>query len=124
MKMSIPANPEAKKLTLDDPVEPELLGKFGQLQQARMQCAERLLDLEQERVRVLRAAANVDAERQKLFEGLLLSRGLPPNFPVEIDGKTGKMNPIHGATPEMVTQMRKEGGAPEAPPNGAGAPPS
>jgi len=118
--MSTPANPEAKKLTLDDPVEPELLGKFGQLQQARMQCAERLLDLEQERVRVLRAAANVDAERQKLFEGLLLSRGLPPNFPVEIDGKTGKMNPIHGVTPDMLAKKEaekaqaQENGAPKA----------
>jgi hypothetical protein len=114
MQMSTPANPtiSEKKLTIDDPVEPELLAKFGQLQQARMQCAERLLDLKQEEVRVLRAAANVDAERQKIFEGLLLSRGLPPNFPVEIDAKTGKMNAIQGVTPDMVAKK-------ETPENGA-----
>lgn len=107
------ANTPDKK-TIDDPVEPELLAKFGQIQQARMQCSERLLDLEQERVRVLRAAANVDAERQKLFEGLLLSRGLPPNFPVEIDAKTGKMNAIQGAAPPAPDMAAKK----EAPENG------
>jgi len=113
--MSTPANPtitEKKQLTIDDPVDPEQLGKFGQLQQARMQCAERLLDLEQEKVRVLRAAANVDAERQKMFEGLLIARGLPPNFPVEIDAKSGKMTPVQGAPSDMVEKK-------EAPENGA-----
>jgi len=114
--MTTPANqPPEKKLTLDDPVDPETLGKFSNLQQARMQCAERLLDLEQERVRVLRAAASVDAERQKIFEGVLLSRGLPPNFPVTIDAQTGKMTPVQGATPDMVSAAK------EAAENGAAA---
>ena len=119
--MSTPTNatPDTKKLTLDDPVDPETLGKFGQLQQARMQCAERLLDLEQERVRTLRAAANIDAERQKMFEGLLLTRGLPPNFPVEIDAKTGKMNPVQGITPDMATKKEASDLAEKAPENGA-----
>jgi hypothetical protein len=87
---------DKKKLTLDDPVDAETLGALGQLQQRRLQCAERLLDLEQEKIRVLRMAAGVDAERQKAFEGLLVSRGLPPNFPVNIDAETGKMSPIQG----------------------------
>ena len=104
--MTTPATQPEKKLTLDDPIDSETLGKLGQLQQARLQCADRLLDLEQERVRILRAAAQVDAERQKVFEGVLLSRGLPPNFPVTIDGATGKMTPIPGASPEIIANRQ------------------
>lgn len=91
--------PDAKKLSPDDPVDADTLVKFGQLQASRMQCAERLLDLEQERVRVLRAAASLDTERQRIFESILVARGLAPNFPVEIDAKTGKITLVQAAEP-------------------------
>lgn len=99
---------EAKKLTIDDPIDGETLGKFKHLQTVRMQCAERLLDLEQEKVRTLRMAANVDTERQKLFESVLISRGLPPTFPVEVDANTGKISPVKEALAEM---MKEQNGA-------------
>jgi len=105
--------PEAKKLSPDDPVDAETLAKFGQLQTARMQCAERLLDLEQEKVRTLRAAASIDAERQRIFESILTNRGLAPNFPVEIDAKTGKITPVRTDHPEMVAQAPENGAAPQ-----------
>ena len=89
----VPSAPE-KKLTLDDPVDADTLTKFSDLQSARLQAAERLLDLEQEKIRTLRAASNIDTERQRLFEAVLMSRGLPPNAPVEIDAKTGKVTPL------------------------------
>jgi exonuclease VII large subunit len=81
-----------KKLSIDDPVAAEDLAKFSELQNARMQVAERVLDLEQEKIRTLRAASNIDTERQRLFEKVLLDRGLPPTAPVEIDAKTGKIS--------------------------------
>lgn len=95
---------QATKLTINDPVDAETLKSFGELQAARGQMSERLLDLEMEKVRTLRAASNIDSERQRLFEKVLMDRGLPPNAPVEIDAKTGKIT--------MIT--------PPAPPNGNG----
>lgn len=95
-----------RKLNISDPVEPETLAKFGELQAARLQAAERLLDLEQERIRTLRAASNIDNERQRLFEALLISRGLAPNAPVEIDAKTGR-----------ITQVDAMGAPVKAPPS-------
>lgn len=80
--------PLAKK-SVSDPVSPEDLARLAELQSARVQVAERMLDLEQEKVRTLRAASNIDTERQRLFERLLMERGLPPNAPVEIEAKTG-----------------------------------
>ena len=85
------------KLTLADPVDVETLRKFQQLQSSRFQVAENLLSLEQDKIRLMRAASNIESERQRLFEGVLIARGLPPNYPVEIDAKTGAMKPIEGA---------------------------
>ena len=79
------------KLTIADPVDAETLKKFQQLQSSRLQVAEHLLNIEQDKIRLMRAASNIEAERQRLFEEVLMSRGLPPNYPVEIDGKTGVM---------------------------------
>ncbi len=78
-----------KRLSFDTPVEPETLKRLEELQGARTQVADRLLDLEQERIRLLRAATQIDTEKQRTFESILVSRGLTPNFPVEIDAKTG-----------------------------------
>ena len=85
------------KLTLTDPVDAETLRKFQQLQASRLQIADNILGLEQEKVKLLRAAQNIDAERQRMFEGVLLIRGLPPNYPVEIDAKTGNIKPLEEA---------------------------
>lgn len=80
------------KLSVQDPVSAEDLAKLGEIQGTRLQVAERLLELEQEKIRVLRAASNIDTERQRIFEKVLTERGLPPNAPVEIDAKTGKIS--------------------------------
>ena len=98
MSTDQPQQPEAqKKLTLDDPLDADTLGKFKQLQTVRLQVSERLLDLEQEKVRILRMAANVDQERTKLFETVLSPRA-PSELPGRDDANTGKINPI----PEAV----------------------
>jgi hypothetical protein len=92
------------KLTIADPVDVETLTKFQQLQGSRLQVAESLLNLEQDKIRLIRAASNIEAERQRLFEGVLLARGLSPNFPVEIDAKTGVMKPVEGAIEALNQQ--------------------
>jgi len=85
------------KLTIADPVDAETLRKFQQLQSSRLQVADSLLSLEQDKIRLMRAASNIEAERQRLFEGVLISRGLPTNYPVEIDAKTGAVKPVEEA---------------------------
>lgn len=90
------------KLSIEDPIEPATLDQFKKIMLARQQAAERLLDLEQEKIRILRVAASLDQERQKLFETILTSRGLPPNFPVEVDANTGKIQPIAEAMPAQT----------------------
>lgn len=82
------------KLTINDPVDAETLKHMEELQIRRAQVAERLLDLENERVRLLRMAQGVDMERSRVFETINLVRGLPTDFPLEIDAKTGSIRPL------------------------------
>lgn len=84
--------------SISDPISTEEIARFAELQAARVQIAERMLDLEQEKVRTLRAASNVDTERQRLFEKVLMERGLPPNAAVEIEASTGAIKVV--STPE------------------------
>lgn len=76
-------------LTLNDPVAKEVLIELGQLVLNKEQLALELLSLEQQKVRILSAAHQVDQRESKLFEQILVERGLPPNSAAEIDPKTG-----------------------------------
>lgn len=85
-------NPEGvKRLTADDPVEAETLNQLRELQEARMQVAESLLDLEQERIQILAAAKRIDDQRNRVFQAILVDRGLSPNTRAEIDARSGKL---------------------------------
>ena len=75
------------------------------LQQSRMSLGERLLDLEAEKVRLLAAVQRLDNEKTRVFEGILMERGLPPNSVVEIDAETG-----------AITDPRKRVNIPQPPP--------
>ncbi len=85
---------DTKKLTLEDPVDADTLKKLGELREARLQVAERHLDMESEQVRLMVMARQLDAEKNRIFEKILADRGLPPTFPVNIDGTTGKLSPL------------------------------
>lgn len=78
-----------KKLTVNDPVPPELLRRIGELTGARYDLADRLLDLEQQKVSILVSAKQIDDEKTRVFNKILMDRGLPPNTPIEIDGESG-----------------------------------
>jgi hypothetical protein len=82
-------NAKAVKLTVQDPVSLDVLKEFNQLEAARHDIALRLLELEQERVRLLAAAHQVGKQHERLFEKVLVDRGLTPTTPVDIDSTTG-----------------------------------
>ena len=98
---------DSQKLTIIDPVDPAELQRLGELQARRYELADALLDLEQEKVRVLVQARQVDDLKTQLFTKIVTDRGLPAGFPVEIDAKTGLVVPLAPQGPN---------GAPEEPP--------
>jgi len=81
--------PEPVKLAPDAPVSAATLQRLQQVQFARQQMADRLLDIEMDKVRVLASAQRIDNEKIRIFESILLERGLPPNTVVEINAETG-----------------------------------
>jgi hypothetical protein len=101
MKMSNEVDP--KKLTINDPIAPDTLKRLGALQQARLQIAEQLLDMELEKIKLVVGSRQLDDEKQRVFEKELTDRGLPPNAPVEVDAKTG-----------MIAMVQQQGQQPAA----------
>ena len=92
--MDTQIEPEKKRLTPEDPIDGETRARFTSLQDARLRTGDRLLDLELEKVKLIRSASAIDNERQKLFEKVLIERGLSPNQPVTIDSVTGQIKVI------------------------------
>lgn len=80
------------KLTVADPISQETLSKFQQLAQSRAQLSEQYVDLDNEKIRLQIAIRQIDQEKQRLFESVLVERGLTPTTPVEIDSQTGLIN--------------------------------
>lgn len=80
-----------KRLTADDPVEREVLEQLRELQDSRLQIAENLLDLEQTKIQLLASAKRVDDQRGRIFQAILVSRGLSPTLSAEIDARSGKL---------------------------------
>jgi len=93
---------EKKRLTVDDPIDTDTISKLTALQDARLRIGDRLLELELERVRLIRSATSVATERQKLFERVLIERGLSPNQPVSIDQGTGQLKVLSQSEAETI----------------------
>lgn len=104
--MDTQVDQEKKRLTVDDPIDDETRARFTALQDSRLRVGDRLLDLELERVRLIRSASAIDNERQKLFERVLLERGLSPNQPVTIDSGTGQIKVLSQAELESVMEAQ------------------
>jgi len=92
-------NGQPRRLNPDDPVPPEVLQRLRALQEARFEVSDRILTLEQEKVRLLASARRIDEERQRTFEGVLVERGLTPESVVEIDAGTGRLKVIETKPP-------------------------
>lgn len=79
------------KLTPNDPVSPEALERLNELERGQYQIALRLLQLEEDKVKLLAASHQVNQQRQRMFEQVLMERGMPPQSQVEIDSDSGKI---------------------------------
>lgn len=86
------------KKTVQTPVEPEVLQMFGQLSAHKAQLCEQYVDLENEKIRLQIAIRGLDQEKQRLFEKVLLDRGLSATTPVEIDPDTGLIELVTAKT--------------------------
>jgi hypothetical protein len=95
---------EPKKLTPEDPIAPEVLKEFNQVEEARYGIAMRLLELEQSRVKLLAAAHQVDQQQQRLFEKVLLERGLAADAQVSIDSKTGRLEVLQPPKSPQISE--------------------
>ena len=80
-----------KKLTPNDPVDAATRKKLEELGAARYDVADKLLEMEQEKVKILVAANRLDEERNRIFEKILMERGLAPTTPIEIEAQTGNI---------------------------------
>jgi molybdate-binding protein len=84
-------NTTPENLTVSDPVDQDTLERFAQLDYSASQIGRRFVDMEMERVRLVRSCASIEQERTKLFEKVLLDRGLAPNTVVHINPQTGEI---------------------------------
>jgi len=86
-----PEGAPVKRLTPEDPVEREILEQLRELHESRQHIADNLLDLEQSKIQLLASAKRLDDQRSRIFQAILVDRGLPPSLPAEIDARTGKL---------------------------------
>lgn len=122
-----------KRLTLDDPVGKEALDKLAELETTEINTALQLMAIKQEEVKLLAVGRRVEDERHRIFEKLLIDRGLAPNTPATIDSTTGKITVVRppqqgmGApqgVPPQVAAAIAAAQAQQAQAAAAGAPPA
>jgi len=104
MKMS-EEQQEPRRLTIDDPIPPDVLKQLANLHNARVDFCDRNANLDQEKIAILAALKHLDDSKTKLFESLLVERGLAPDTEVSINPRTGTMQllrrkPDGSLTPE------------------------
>lgn len=84
-------NGEAKQLTIEDPVPKDMVQRFHQIRAAQADCGLELLALEERKIQLLAANKKLREQHDRLFQGLLVERGLSPQTSVELDAETGKL---------------------------------
>jgi hypothetical protein len=87
--MQMSTESEAKRKTISDPVGKETLDRLRELDNAQSDMGRRLLEVEQERMRILSGAHQLDTQKTRIFETILVERGLSPNARVSLDPETG-----------------------------------
>ena len=87
----------SKKLGLTDPVDKETLGRLEELENTRLQIGGQMLDLEQDKVKLLAATHRLDQQRTAIYEKILIDRGVSHTEAVEIDATTGSLRLLRRA---------------------------
>lgn len=90
---------KSPQLSLADPVDKATLIKLGELENGRLQVGAQLLDLEQEKIKLMTAAHRLDEQRTRVYEKILIDRGIGGHEPVEIDAETGKVTLLRPPKP-------------------------
>ena len=108
---------QQRRLTTEDPVSMEQLNRLRLLQESRLDVSDRFMTLEQEKVKLLAAARRIDEEKQRVFEGILLERGLAPDATVEIDAGTGKLKLLSPSSEPATPPAPPASPAPQPPPS-------
>ncbi len=80
------------KLTINDPVDPVVLKRIGEIQNRRFQLGDAMIDLEQEKIKLIVESRKLDDEKTRLFAGIFSSRGIMPGTPIEIDPENGRLS--------------------------------
>lgn len=91
------------ELTVNDPIPAETLQLFAQLEDAKARIALENLTVDERKIQLLAASKKLSEQRQRLFEALLLERGLAVDTAVEVNTETGVIKVL---TP--LTEMPKE----------------
>jgi hypothetical protein len=91
-----------KYMSALEPVSPEDLERLNQLQIAKRGIADRLLALEEEKVRILAASKRVSDEWDGVFARLAQERGLDPSSHLDINPKNGALQVIGQQPPAPV----------------------
>jgi hypothetical protein len=94
MEIRMAEETPTKRNAFDTPVSPAELNRMTELDNAYMELGARLLDLENDKVKILVSARRIEEEKQRLFEKILMDRGIAPSTPVEIDRETGALSVI------------------------------
>lgn len=79
-------------MSLIEPVSKEDLARFQQLDLSKKALAERLLSLEEEKIRIMAATKRISDEWTGLFSRIASERGLDPNSAFDINPKTGAID--------------------------------
>ena len=108
---------ESKRLTVNDPIDQATMDRFGELETTRVRLATQLLDFEDEKIKIMVASRRIDEEKQRLFEKVLMERGLAPTTPVEIEASTGLIKVIRAPERQAAPSA-----APAQQPQAAAAP--
>lgn len=82
---------EQPKKTIKDPIDPETLQQLAAIANGYTHVSEQLMDLEQERVRLIVTARQLIDEKSRVFSQELIDRGIAADAPVEVDAKTGEI---------------------------------
>jgi hypothetical protein len=88
-----------KTVPVETPVQKESLDRLRDMEITRTRLGHQLIDLENEKISILAAARRIDDERNKLFQVLLMERGLAPNTPASIDPETGVLTVLQQKPP-------------------------
>ncbi len=83
-----------KRLSLEDPVGKETLDKLAELETTEINTALQLMAIKQEEVKLGAVGRRIEDERQRIFQKLLMERGLAPNTPATIDSTSGKITVV------------------------------